>query len=50
MADKKKKQSKVYMIPECETRNSHTYHYTAIKTKNLTVNKSSKTFKVLERP
>ena len=37
MADKKKKQSKVYLIPEGETRDHHTYHYTAIKTKNLTV-------------
>lgn len=25
------------MIPEGETRNSHTYHYTAIKTKRLTI-------------
>ena len=31
MADKK--QTKVYMIPEGETRDSHTYHYTAIKTR-----------------
>ena len=45
MADKKKKQSKVYMIPECETRNSHTYHYTAIKTKNLTVSNTKLRFK-----
>ena len=27
MADKK--QTKVYLIPEDETRDSHTYHYTA---------------------
>ena len=37
MADKKKKQSKIYLIPEGETRDHHTYQYTAIKTKNLTV-------------
>lgn len=33
MADKK--QTKVYLIPEGETRDSHTYHYTAVKTKTL---------------
>jgi len=33
MADKK--QTKVYLIPEDETRDSHTYHYTAVKTKTL---------------
>ena len=33
MADKK--QTKVYLIPENETRDSHTYHYTAVKTKTL---------------
>ena len=31
MADKK--QTKVYLIPEDETRDSHTYHYTAVKTR-----------------
>ena len=36
MAKKDKRQSKVYLIPEGETRDSHTYHYTAIKTKRLT--------------
>ena len=33
------------MIPECETRNSHTYHYTAIKTKNMTVSNTKLRFK-----
>ena len=28
------KQQKVYLIPEGETRDSHTYHYTVVKTKN----------------
>ena len=31
----KKKNQIVYMIPEGETRDSHTYHYTAVKTKTL---------------
>ena len=35
MADSKKKQTKVYLIPESESRDSHTYHYTAYKTKTL---------------
>ena len=35
MADKK--QTKVYLIPESETRDSHTYHYTAIKTRSFTL-------------
>ena len=35
MADKK--QTKVYLIPENETRDSHTYHYTAIKTRKFTL-------------
>ena len=35
MADKK--QTKVYLIPEGETRDSHTYHYTAIKTRSFTL-------------
>jgi large subunit ribosomal protein L33 len=26
----------VYLIPESETRDSHTYHYTTVKTKTLT--------------
>jgi len=30
-----KKKTIVYMIPEGETRDSHTYHYTAVKTKTL---------------
>ena len=29
----KKKNVTVYLIPEGETRDSHTYHYTAVKTK-----------------
>tara|TARA_X000001036_G_C20411430_1_gene697204 strand:+ start:379 stop:585 length:207 start_codon:yes stop_codon:yes gene_type:complete len=36
MASKSKKgKIIVYMIPEGETRDSHTYHYTAYKTKTL---------------
>ena len=35
MADKK--QVKVYLIPEGETRDHHTYHYTAIKTRKFTL-------------
>ena len=31
----KKKNVTVYLIPEGETRDSHTYHYTAVKTKTL---------------
>lgn len=30
-----KKRTKVYLIPEGETRDSHTYHYTAEKTKTM---------------
>jgi large subunit ribosomal protein L33 len=30
-----KKKTIVYMIPEGETRDHHTYHYTAVKTKTL---------------
>jgi len=30
-----KKRTKVYLIPEGETREHHTYHYTAEKTKRL---------------
>ena len=37
MADSKKKQTKVYLIPETESRDSHTYHYLAIKTKKLVI-------------
>ena len=33
MAKKDKRKTIVYLIPEGETRDSHTYHYTAIKTK-----------------
>ena len=35
MADKK--QTKVYLIPEGETRDSHTYHYTVIKTRKFAI-------------
>tara|TARA_Y100001938_G_C7915296_1_gene341657 strand:- start:304 stop:552 length:249 start_codon:yes stop_codon:yes gene_type:complete len=38
MASKSKSNKRkqiVYMIPEGETRDSHTYHYTAVKTKTL---------------
>ena len=30
-----KKKTLVYMIPESESRDHHTYHYTAVKTKTL---------------
>ena len=36
-ADSKKKQTKVYLIPESESRDSHTYHYLAVKTKKLVI-------------
>ena len=36
MAKKDKRKTIVYLIPEGETRDSHTYHYTAVKTKRLT--------------
>ena len=42
MADSKKKQTKVYLIPEGETRDSHTYHYLAVKTKKLVIGKTIK--------
>ena len=29
------KQQKIYLIPEGETRDSHTYHYTVVKTKKF---------------
>lgn len=35
MAKKDKRRTLVYLIPEGETRDSHTYHYTAVKTKTL---------------
>ena len=35
MASKSKKNVIVYMIPEGESRDHHTYHYTAVKTKTL---------------
>ena len=37
MASKKSKKGKIigYMIPESETRDSHSWHYTAYKTKTL---------------
>ena len=37
MASKKSKKGKiiVYMIPESETRDNHSWHYTAYKTKTL---------------
>ena len=37
MADSKKRQTKVYLIPESEFRDSHTYHYLAVKTKKLVI-------------
>ena len=43
--DNKKKQSKVYMIPEGETRDNHTYHYTVVKTKTLTIENRKLKFK-----
>lgn len=36
MAKKDKRRTIVYLIPEGETRDSHTFHYTAVKTKTLT--------------
>jgi large subunit ribosomal protein L33 len=33
----KKNNQIIYLIPEGETRNSHTYHYSAVKTKNLII-------------
>ena len=33
MADKK--QTKVYLIPETESRDHHTYHYTVVKTRKF---------------
>ena len=35
MAKKDKRRTIVYLIPEGETRDNHTYHYTAVKTKTL---------------
>ena len=35
MASKKRKNT-VYLIPKGETRDNHTYHYTAVKTKGVT--------------
>ena len=35
MASKSKKNVIVYMIPEGESRDHHTYHYTAVKTRSL---------------
>tara|TARA_Y100001937_G_scaffold56170_1_gene77250 strand:- start:12 stop:221 length:210 start_codon:yes stop_codon:yes gene_type:complete len=37
MASKKstKRKTLVYLIPEGETRDHHTYHYTAVKTKRM---------------
>lgn len=36
MASKSNKRKTIlYLIPEGETRNSHTYHYTIVKTKRL---------------
>ena len=30
-----KKQTKVYLIPETESRDHHTYHYTVVKTRKF---------------
>ena len=35
MAKKDKRRTLVYLIPEGETRDNHTYHYKAVKTKTL---------------
>ena len=35
MANKTKRRPLIYLIPEGETREHHSYHYTAIKTKKL---------------
>ena len=37
MAKKDKRRTIVYLIPEGETRDHHTYHYTAVKTKALVI-------------
>ena len=37
MAKKDKRKTMVYLIPEGETRDSHTYHYLAVKTKKLVI-------------
>ena len=37
MADSKRKQTKVYLIPESESEDSHAYHYLAVKTKKLVI-------------
>ena len=52
MADSKKKQTKVYMIPEGEIRDSHTYHYVAVKTKRFVIENQKlrmKKFKPVKR-
>lgn len=36
MANKTKRRPLIYLIPEGETREHHSYHYTAVKTKKLT--------------
>ena len=41
-----KKQTKVYLIPEDETRDSHTYHYTAIKTRKFTLENKKMRLKI----
>ena len=45
MASKDKRRTLVYMIPEGETRDHHTYHYTAVKTRTLTMENRKLRFK-----
>jgi large subunit ribosomal protein L33 len=40
-----KRKTIVYMIPEGETRDSHTYHYTAIKTRKFVLENKKMRFK-----
>ena len=49
MADSKKKQTKVYLIPESESRDSHTYHYLAVKTKKLVIENQKASKKTIQK-
>ena len=42
---KDKRRTLVYLIPEGETRDHHTYHYTAVKTRTLTIENRKLRFK-----
>ena len=45
MAKRDKRKTIVYMIPEGESRDHHTYHYTAVKTKALVMENKKLRFK-----